>query len=70
MAGSLTVTLRKSPIGYTAATRGTVRALGLRRVGQTVEVADNDATRGMVRAVRFLVTVEEATERSAGEGSK
>jgi large subunit ribosomal protein L30 len=70
MAGSLKVTLRKSPIGYTAATRGTVRALGLRRIGQTVEVADNDATRGMVRAVRFLVTVQEASERQAVEGSK
>lgn len=58
MAGSLRVTLRKSPIGYTAATRGTVRALGLRRVGETVIVPDNAATRGMVRAVRFLVAVE------------
>jgi large subunit ribosomal protein L30 len=66
MAASLKVTLRKSPIGYTAATRGTVRALGLRRVGQTVDVTDNDATRGMLRAVRFLVVVEEPSE----EGSK
>ena len=59
MAASLKVTLRKSPIGYTAATRGTVRALGLRRIGQTVDVTDNVATRGMLRAVRFLVSVEE-----------
>jgi large subunit ribosomal protein L30 len=66
MPGSVRVTLHKSPIGYTAATRGTVRALGLRRIGQTVDVADNAATRGMLRAVRFLVTVEEPAE----EGSK
>jgi large subunit ribosomal protein L30 len=66
MAGSVRVTLRKSPIGYTAATRGTVRALGLRRVGQTVDVVDNDATRGMIRAVRFLVTVDD----TAAEGSQ
>ena len=66
MAASLKVTLRKSPIGYTAATRGTVRALGLRRVGQTVDVTDNDATRGMLRAVRFLVVVEEPS----AEGSR
>ena len=34
-------------------------ALGLKRIGHTVEVPDNDATRGMVRQVRFLVSVEE-----------
>ena len=67
MAGSLRVTLRKSPISYTAAARGTVRALGLRRIGQTVEVPDNDATRGMVRAVRFLVEAEPITGPTAGE---
>ena len=67
MAGSLRVTLRKSPISYTAAARGTVRALGLRRIGQTVEVPDNDATRGMVRAVRFLVESEAVTEPAAAE---
>jgi large subunit ribosomal protein L30 len=60
MPARLRVTLRKSPISYTAKTRGTVRALGLRRIGQTVEVADNPQTRGMARAVRFLVEVEEA----------
>lgn len=59
MAGKVRVTLRKSPIGYTEATRGTVRALGLRRVGQTVSVADNEAVRGMLRAVRFLIAVED-----------
>ena len=56
---SLRVTLRKSPISYTAATRGTVRALGLKRIGHTVDVVDNPATRGMLRAVRFLVEVQE-----------
>jgi large subunit ribosomal protein L30 len=65
MAASLRVTLRKSPIGYTAATRGTLRALGLRRVGQVVTVADNEAIRGMVRSVRFLVVVEESTRGEA-----
>jgi large subunit ribosomal protein L30 len=59
MAGRLRVTLRKSPISYTAKTRGTVRAMGLRRIGQTIELPDNPATRGMARAVRFLVEVEE-----------
>lgn len=65
MAASLRVTLRKSPIGHTAVTHGTLRALGLRRVGQAVTVVDNDAIRGMLRAVRFLVAVEESTTGEA-----
>ncbi len=62
MPGKLRVRLRKSPISYTAQARGTVRALGLHRLHETVEVPDNPATRGMVRAVRFLVEVEELPE--------
>ncbi len=59
MAASLRVTLRKSTISHTAATRATVRALGLRRIGHAVWVPDNPAIRGMLRAVRFLVDVDE-----------
>jgi len=59
MAGNLRVTLRKSVVSTTQRARGTVRALGLHRIGETVEVPDNPATRGMVRAVRYLVTLEE-----------
>jgi large subunit ribosomal protein L30 len=62
MPGKLRVRLRKSPISYTAKARGTVRALGLHRLHETVEVTDNPATRGMVRAVRFLVDVEVVPE--------
>jgi large subunit ribosomal protein L30 len=69
MPAKLRVTLRKSPISYTAKTRGTVRALGLRRIGQTVEVADNPQTRGMARAIRFLVEVEEAQGAAAERSS-
>jgi large subunit ribosomal protein L30 len=57
--GRLRVRLHKSPISYTAKARGTVRALGLHRMHETVEVTDNPATRGMVRSIRFLVEVEE-----------
>ena len=69
MAGRLRVTLRKSPISHKQQARGTVRALGLHRIGETVEVVDNPATRGMVRAIRFLVEVEEvpATAEVAAE---
>ncbi len=62
MPGKLRVRLRKSPISYTAKARGTVRALGLHRLHETVEVTDNPATRGMVRAVRFLVDFEVVPE--------
>ena len=59
MAGRLRVTQVKSTISHIARNRDTIRALGLRGIGSTVEVVDNPATRGMVRQVRFLVTVEE-----------
>ena len=65
MADKLRVTLRKSPISYTARAHGTLRAIGLHRIGQTVEVTDDPAMRGQVRAVRFLVDVEEVPGASA-----
>ena len=64
---TLRVTQIKSSISHIARNRATLRALGLHGIGSTVEVPANDATRGMVRQVRFLVTVEEsapATEES------
>ena len=39
--------------------RDTLRSLGLRRIGHTVEVNDTPQARGMVHAVRHLVTVHE-----------
>jgi len=56
----LSVTLVKSPIGYRPQSRATIRALGLRRINQTVEVADNESVRGMLAAVPYLVRVEAA----------
>lgn len=69
MAGKLRVTQIKSTISHIARNRGTVRALGLRRIGDTVEVPDNVATRGMVRHVRFLVSVEEIASTDTQETS-
>jgi large subunit ribosomal protein L30 len=66
MAAKLKVTQVKSEIGHIARNRATVRALGLRGIGSTSIVADNPATRGMVRQVRFLVTFEEVTETGTG----
>jgi large subunit ribosomal protein L30 len=62
MAGKLRVTQTKSTISHIARNRGTIRALGLDRIGDTNDVPDNAATRGMVRQVRFLVSVEELPE--------
>ena len=69
MAGSLRVTQVKSTISHIERNRATIRALGLKRIGDTVVVPDNPATRGMVRQVRFLVHVEEVPEGSSGEKS-
>ena len=62
MPGKLRVTQTKSRISQIARNRATVRALGLHRIGHTVEVPDNPATRGMIRQVQFMVTVEELPE--------
>jgi large subunit ribosomal protein L30 len=65
MPAKLRVTLVRSPISHTQRTRGTLRALGLHRLGETVEVADNPQMRGMARAVRFLVVTEEVSADEA-----
>jgi large subunit ribosomal protein L30 len=65
MAGKLRVTLVKSTISHTRQTRATVRALGLHRIGETVEVADTPELRGMTRRVRFLLRTEEVAEEAA-----
>lgn len=56
---TLRVTLIKSPIGYTKDQKATVRALGLRRMNQTVEHTDTPALRGMLFKVSHLLRVEE-----------
>jgi large subunit ribosomal protein L30 len=61
-AARLKVTQTKSTISHIARNRATIKALGLHGIGSTSIVPDNDATRGMVRQVRFLVTVEETSE--------
>jgi len=56
---SLKVTQRRSGNGANSKQRATLRSLGLRRIGHTVEITDNEQARGMLRAVRHLVEVEE-----------
>ena len=67
MPGKLRVTQVKSTISHIARNRATIRALGLHGIGSTSIVTDNPATRGMVRQVRFLVTVEEIADATVPE---
>ena len=62
MAAKLKVTQTRSTISHIARNRATIKALGLHGIGSSSVVPDNDATRGMVRQVRFLVSVEEIEE--------
>ncbi|MBI9050959.1 MAG: 50S ribosomal protein L30 [Anaerolineaceae bacterium] len=55
----LRITLVKSVIGYSQRQKDTVRALGLRRINQTVEQKDSPVIRGMISKVNHLVNVEE-----------
>jgi len=62
---TLRVTWVKSTIGHKAGARGTIRALGLHRLHETVEVTDTPVIRGMLRRVAFLVTVDEPSPAAA-----
>jgi large subunit ribosomal protein L30 len=52
------VTQIKSKNGANHGQRETLRSLGLRKIGQTVEVKDNEQARGMVHRVRHLVKTD------------
>ena len=56
----LKITLKKSLIGRVPKHKKTIEALGLKRIGQTVEKEDNPAIRGMLSQIDYLVEVEEA----------
>ena len=64
---TLSVTWTRSTIGHRAGARGTIRALGLHRLNQTVQVADTPVVRGMLRRVAFLVDVREPADATEGE---
>ena len=57
---ALKVTQRKSRNGSDKRQLDTLRSLGLRRIGQTVEVHDTPQIRGMLHKVRHLVEVDES----------
>ena len=53
----VTITLRKSPIGFNRNQAAIVQGMGLRRINHSVELLDTPATRGMILKVRHLVEV-------------
>jgi large subunit ribosomal protein L30 len=57
----LKITQTRSAIGQTRRHRGTLRALGLGRIGRTVEREESPQTLGMLRRVRHLVRTEEVS---------
>ena len=59
--------LVRSPIGRPPAHRKTVAALGLRRVGQTIEKKADPAVMGMVRQVRYMLRVDGQTFADASK---
>ena len=54
------VTLKRSTIGCTQKQKATDEALGLKKIGSANVIADNDSTKGMLKLVAHLVSVEEA----------
>ena len=60
MAAKVRVTQVRSSIGQTDRHRGTLRALGLGKIGRTAEHAESPQLAGMLRKVRHLVRVEDS----------
>jgi large subunit ribosomal protein L30 len=58
MSGKIKVTQKRSTAGVLKNIRASVRGLGLRRIGHTVEVIDTPANRGMINAAAHLLAVE------------
>ena len=56
---TLRITQIKSGIGYKPKAKATLKALGLRKMQQTVEQNDTHAIRGMINVIPYLLKVEE-----------
>ena len=59
MANKLKVTLIKSTIGAVPKNKKIIESMGLRKLGKTIELPDNDASRGQIRLVAPYLKVEE-----------
>lgn len=66
---ALKVTQVRSSIGAKPKARGTLRALGLGRIGKSHVLPDRPEIRGMIARVPHLITVEEVDSASGGSSS-
>ncbi len=64
------VTLLKSTFGQLASIRGSVKGLGLRRIGHSVVVADTPSNRGMMNAASHMLKVEPAAGAPSSASGK
>lgn len=64
---TITVTQVRSGIGSKPKTRGTLRALGLGRIGKTNTLPDRPEIRGMIARVPHLITVSESASTKAAD---
>ncbi len=62
MAKKLKITLIKSTIGAVPKNKAIVESMGLRKIGKTIILPDNEATRGQIRLVNHMLKVEEVEE--------
>jgi large subunit ribosomal protein L30 len=60
----LQVTLKKSPINKIDKHKRTLKALGLTRIGKTRVYPDNEALRGMIRQISYMVEVKELPDET------
>jgi large subunit ribosomal protein L30 len=67
---ALTVTQRRSSNGCNQRQLDTLRSLGLRRIGHTVQVGDTPQARGMLHAVRHIVEVGDGAAGGASKTSR
>ncbi len=66
----LSITLVKSPTGYRPVARATIKAMGLTRLHQTVQLPDNESIRGMIASVPYMLKVESAVEDPTSQSEK
>jgi large subunit ribosomal protein L30 len=67
---TLQVTQSRSSNGSNKRQLDTLRSLGLRRIGHTIEIKDCEQARGMVHAVRHLVEVHPRGHTLTGTGKR
>ena len=67
---TLRVTQIKSEIGYKYDQGRTLKALGLGKIGRTVDQVDNECVRGMIFKVKHLVTVEDLPDAADRPGTR